>query len=195
MPAAALAPGNAPPPRRYPAELEEVSAFARGHVTLRPVRPEDRQEHLRFLARVDPRDLHLRFGREWDEVPHEEIDRLTEVDYQREMAFVATYPAHSGAREIVGEARAGLDPGGQSAEFAIVVRTDFQRTGLGRLLLGKLVAYYRARGLRYLYGLVAAGNDGMLALARSLGFDVDMIEGSPTAVVTLKLQPPKRAAG
>jgi GNAT superfamily N-acetyltransferase len=180
---------------RYPAELEEVSAFSRGHVTLRPVRPEDQAEHERFLAQVDPRDLRLRFGRDWEEITPAELARLTEVDYEHDIAFVATYPAHSGTSEIVGEVRAALDPGGRSAEFAIVVRTDFQRTGLGRLLLRKLAEYYRTRGLRYLYGLVAPHNRGMIGLAASLGFDVDMVEGSTIAVVTLKLQQPDASRG
>jgi GNAT superfamily N-acetyltransferase len=181
--------------RRYPAELEEVTAFARGHVTLRPVRPEDDAEHARFLAQVDARDLRLRFGRDWEALDPAEVAQLTEVDYARQMAFVAVYPAHGGGSEIVGEARAALDPGERSAEFAIVVRTDFQRTGLGRLLLRKLADYYRARGLRYLYGLVAPHNRAMIGLAASLGFDVDVVEGSTTAVVTLKLQQAAVAGG
>jgi acetyltransferase len=111
---------------------------------------------------------------------------MTQIDYEREMAVVAVI-AEPDAPAIVGEIRASPDPGGTSAEFAIVVRSDVQRLGLGRKLLQKLIDYSRARGLHRLYGLVAATNRRMLGLARTLGFDVDVVPGAATAVITLDL--------
>jgi acetyltransferase len=79
-------------------------------------------------------------------------------------------------------------PYGASAEFAIVVRSDLQGLGLGRTLLEGLIEACQARGVERLYGLVAPSNSGMLALARSMGFDVEHVPGGTAVVVSLDLQ-------
>ncbi len=172
----------------YPRELEEVIELAGRRVTLRPIRGEDEVQHDEFLARVDPNDLRFRFGREMGGVPRSELARMTEIDYEREMAFIATVPRAEGGWETLGEVRALADPYGARSEFAIVVRTDLQRMGLGRVLLEKLIGYCRARDVQLLYGLVAPSNTGMLGLARELGFEVEHVPGGRTVVVSLDLQ-------
>lgn len=174
--------------RPYPKTLEEWFELRCGPVMLRPIRAEDGPEHARFLMRVAPADLRLRFGRALRDVPPTELARMTQIDYEREMAFVATSARAEGGGEIVGEIRAAAEAEGARAEFAIVVRSDFQGQGLGRILLEKLIRYLRERRVRRLYGLVAVSNTPMRGLARQLDFEVDVVQGSATAVVTLELQ-------
>lgn len=171
---------------RDPNDFRETMAIA--GVTLRPLRAEDAVEHDKFIARLDPGDARLRFGRDIAEVPRSELDRLTRIDGEREKAFVATLPRADGRWEIVGEVRAREDSYGARSEFAIVVRSDLQGLGLGRALLEMVIAFCRARGGRLLYGLVAASNTPMLGLARRLGFEVDHVPGGRTVVVSLDLQ-------
>lgn len=158
-------------------------------VIVRPMRAGDAVLHRDFLARVDSGDLRLRFGRDLADVPHSELARLRAVDRAREIVFVATIPRAGGGCEIAGEVRARADPApyGARSEFAIVVRSDLQRLGLGRLLLERLIAECRPRKVQQLYGLVAASNAGMLALARRTGFDIDHVPGGGTVVVSLDL--------
>jgi acetyltransferase len=167
------------------ASSEELIDLRGVRVTLRPIRADDAAMHDAFIAGLDPVDLRFRFGGRIAEVPHPERERMTKVDPDREITFVATVRRDDGDCEILGEVRARADPYGARAEFAIAVRSDRQRLGLGRVLLEKVVRFCRENGVRQLYGLVAPTNTGMLALARRLGFDVDHVPGGTTAVVSL----------
>ncbi len=103
------------------------------------------------------------------------------------MAFIATCEDPEGRRETLGVVRAISDPDGTLAEFAILVRSDLKGKGLGTLLLRKIVAYGRGRGIGRLTGEVLERNARMLALARDLGFAVARGDGPGTCRVTLDL--------
>lgn len=154
----------------YPDQLEERVHWQGTEILLRPVRPDDARRHAEFLARLTPEDLRLRFFQARPHLGSSEVARLTQIDYAREMAFVAVRADES---ETLGVVRAVADPDNEEAEFAIVVRSDLQQHGLGQLLLDKLVRYSREHGTVRLVGWVLAENHGMLALARSRGFVVD----------------------
>ena len=96
--------------------------------------------------------------------------RFTQIDYDREMAFVATSLGADNKPETLGVVRALADPDNQAAEFSIVVRSDLKGRGLGRILLNKIIVYCKVRGTRQLIGQILANNRRMLALAKDLGF-------------------------
>jgi acetyltransferase len=156
--------------RPYPDELEERVDWQGGRLLMRPIRPDDGPSHQAFAEQLTPEDLRLRFFQQRRELPLSEIARLTQIDYAREMAFIALA---DGDPATLGVARAVADPDNVEAEFAVTVRSDQQRRGLGRLLLDKLVRTCRAQGTQRLVGLVLPENRGMIALARSLGFEHD----------------------
>ncbi|MCC6611709.1 MAG: bifunctional acetate--CoA ligase family protein/GNAT family N-acetyltransferase [Burkholderiales bacterium] len=174
--------------RPYPKALEEWVELAGRRLLLRPIRGEDSAEHDAFIGGVDPGDLRLRFGREVRQLPRSELARLTQIDYEREMAFIATVARAEGGSETVGEVRMSAEPDGIRAEFAIVVRSDFQGKGLGRALMEKMFRYCRERGVELLYGLVDASNARMLGLARRLGFEIERSSDGRTAVISLDMQ-------
>lgn len=156
--------------RPYPQELEERTEFLGREIVLRPIRPEDEPEHARFLAAIEPQDLQLRFFRVVRAFVHSQLARFTQIDYDREMAFIAT--ARVNGDETLGVVRAISDPDGASAEFAILIRSDMKGKGLGSLLMKKLIRYCCERKIGELVGDVLATNTRMLALARDLGFQV-----------------------
>jgi acetyltransferase len=172
----------------YPAELEETVALGDTSFLVRPIRPQDGQRLLEFYARADPADMRLRFFFTRRAVPHSEVARYSQIDYDREMTFVALATDTQGRTTIVAEASALSDPDHVSAQFAIQVASDWQGKALGHLMLSKLIAYLRSRGTRELTGLCLKENTGMAALARSLGFVVSTrsIE-SETVSMTLTL--------
>lgn len=98
---------------------------------------------------------------------------MTQIDYDREMAFVAVRRLDN-AEEILGVTRAISDPDNMDAEFAVLVRSDLKGLGLGRRLMEKLIAYTRDHGLKRLNGITMPNNRGMVVLARKLGFQVDI---------------------
>jgi acetyltransferase len=176
--------------RPYPRELEEHIEFLGRPTILRPIRPEDEPQHARFLGAIDPQDLRLRFFRFVRGFEHSELARMTQIDYDREMAFVAVCRTEALDEETLGVARAITDPEGTRAEFAILVRSDLKGKGLGALLMDRLVRYCRGRGVAELVGDVLPENRRMLALARDLGFEVLRAEDEDTVRLKLVLNPP-----
>lgn len=154
--------------RPYPGELEETWTFGDATLAVRPIRPDDGERLARFYADASAADLRLRFFLSRREVPHSELARYCQIDYEREMTFVAL----DGDR-LVGEVRAVADPDNHEAEFAVQVAGDWQKRGLGRRLMRKLLAYLHARGTTEVFGGCLHDNVGMVALARELGFVVD----------------------
>ena len=157
----------------YPAELVETMSWQGGPIVLRPIRPEDEPQHREFVERLEPHDLRLRFFSSRRELPRSELARLTQIDYAREMAFIAVRTAADGTQQTLGVVRAVADPDNIDAEFAIVVRSDLKAQGLGHLLMRKMIGYLSARGTRRMVGLVLKENRPMLELTRHHGFVVD----------------------
>ena len=106
----------------------------------------------RVLNALDPEDVHFRFFMRMRELQRPQLARLTQIDYDREMAFIATCERDPGRFETLGVARVIADPDNVSAEFAIIVRSKLKGQGLGLILLRKLIAYCRSRGTREVVG-------------------------------------------
>ena len=159
--------------RPYPSELVETIEWQGRELTLRPIRPEDEAQHLAFLERLDPVDIRMRIFYSRRSIERSELARLTQIDYEREMAFIATAPLPEGGEETLGVVRAIADPDNRDAEYGIVVRSDLKGGGLGGRLMDKLIAHLRARGTKRLVATVLKENERMLELTRELGFELD----------------------
>jgi acetyltransferase len=160
--------------RPYPSDLEEEIELDGHKVLLRPIRPEDEPAHHEFFTRLEPQDIRFRFFGVVKELDHSQLARYTQIDYEREMAFIAV-PALGGPGSpggTLGVVRAICDPDNERAEFAIIVRSDMKGQGLGAKLLEKLIRHLHAHGTAQVVGEVLASNEPMLALAKRLGFRV-----------------------
>lgn len=157
--------------RPYPKELEEMVALRDGRqVFVRPIRPEDQPAHERFIAGLSEDDLHSRFFASIRKLENSQMARLTQIDYDREMAFIAIANGDRSG-ETIGVVRAVADPDNQRAEMAVVVRSDMKARGLGFALMEKIIRYCRARGTGELVGETLSTNQPMLTLAAELGFE------------------------
>jgi acetyltransferase len=141
-------------------------------VMLRPIRPEDEPAHREFLSELTPEDNRFRFFGKVKELSHEEMAHYVNIDYDTEMAFIACTKNEDGAcaHVTLGVVRVIIDAQGETAEFAIVVRSDVHHQGLGWKLMDKMTGYCRSRGLKTLTGEVLSENHRMLSLMRDLGF-------------------------
>ena len=163
--------------RPYPQQLEEYFETASGHrVLLRPIRPEDEPRHHEFISRLTPEDIRFRFFGLVKSLPHSEMAKLTQIDYDREMAFIATGVDKHIRHETLGVVRTVTDANNQTAEFAVVVRSDLKGEGMGRKLLSKMIEYCQARGTKVMKGEVLSINHRMLNLASALGFSITPLE-------------------
>ncbi len=158
--------------RPYPSALEERVELAGQQLLIRPIRPEDGQRLMAFYAKASPADMRLRFFMSRREVPHSELARYSQIDYDREMTFIALATLASGEQAMVAEVRAVCDPDNIKAEFAIQVASDWQGKGLGKLLLDKLTSYLRKRGTSEVVGQCLRENAAMASLAQKVGFKV-----------------------
>ena len=179
----------------YPAELTETIDWQGQQLTLRPIRPEDEPRHREFVDSLDAEDLRMRFFYSRRIMERPELARLVQVDYTREMAFIATVPDENGNEKTLGVARAIADPDNIGAEFGIILRPGMKGTGLGRILMDKLIRYQRAAGTQQLVATVLVENDRMRQLGQALGFSETPTPGDATThQLTLDLQPRARKA-
>jgi acetyltransferase len=162
--------------RPYPAELEELVDWQGGKLLLRPIRPEDGQAHVAFFNALTPDDVRYRMFVRVRELQPAQLARFTQIDYDREMAFIATRPDAEGHPETLAVGRVVADPDNISAEFAVTVRSDLKGKGLGRMLMNKLIAYCRARGTREIVGEALPQNSPVIGLVRKLGFTVGPVD-------------------
>jgi len=152
----------------YPAELASRETLRDGTmVELRPIRPEDEPLVHDLVAHMSPEDLRLRFFTPVRSLTHRFAARLTQIDYDREMALVALE-----SRTGLGIARFFADPDREKAEYAVSVRTDWHGRGVGYLLMNRLIEVARQWGIGELVGDVLSNNRPMLAMSRELGFAI-----------------------
>jgi acetyltransferase len=161
--------------RPYPRDLEETVSLRDGRpVLLRPIRPEDEPAHVTFISRLTPQDIRFRFFGFVRRLEHVQMARMTQIDYDREMAFVAVTLDSDREPETLGIVQTITDPDNVVAEFSMVVRSDLKGLGLGGQLLGKMIRYGQSRGTREIMGQVLPDNRDMLRLTRRLGFTARM---------------------
>ncbi|HET9642124.1 MAG TPA: bifunctional acetate--CoA ligase family protein/GNAT family N-acetyltransferase [Burkholderiaceae bacterium] len=171
----------------YPAELAETVQWRGERIELRPIRPEDGPQHQAFVEQLAPQDLRLRFFSARRELPKSELARLTQIDYAREMAFIAVRTTEERGEETLGVVRAVTDPDNIEAEFAIIVRSDLKQRGLGRMLLHKMIDYLRAKGTQQLVCDVLPENESMRQLAQAEGMTLDSKASSGDALRFVRL--------
>lgn len=175
--------------RPYPFELEETLTLPDGStVFIRPVRPEDESTFIAGFARLSREDIRMRFMHNVKELTHDEAARLTNIDYDREMALVVFRQRPNEAQEGCGVARFVSDPDRERAEFAIILLREATGIGLGSLLLHRLIDCARDQGLREIYGEILRENESMLELCQAMGFTLHVCpEDVGVMIATLAL--------
>jgi acetyltransferase len=149
----------------YPVELEIDIEHRGERLHIRPIRPDDEALLQRFVRHMSAEDIRLRFFGPLRELTHEMAARLTQIDYDREMAFLLL-----DGEELLGVGRLAADPGFEQAEFALIIASDRQRRGYGALLLGHVLDYAKARGIKRVVGHILRENHRMIGLSKRLGF-------------------------
>jgi acetyltransferase len=176
--------------RPYPRELEREFPLADGRkLRLRPILPEDETMIQQLFQRLTPEEIYMRFHGGMKILRHTLAARLTQIDYDREMALVLADPGAPGKSGIYAVARLAADPDFERAEFSLLVEHELTGHGVGTRLMQALIEYARAHGIGELDGLVLCENTVMLDLCRRLGFRLERISGQRDAVnVNLKLR-------
>jgi acetyltransferase len=160
--------------RAYPAQyISAISLVDGTHVTVRPIRPEDEPQMMKFHESLSEQSVRFRyFGSLTVEnrTGHERLVRTCFNDYDREIALVAERKEAATAAEILGIARLIRSHGLDEAEFAILIADAWQGKGLGTALLRRLVETARTEKFRRITGRILAENGRMLEVSRNAGF-------------------------
>jgi len=168
---------------RYPFELVGTHRLKSGRLVLtRPIHPQDETLVQSFVRGLSARSRYFRFHNAIRELDPRMLHAATHVDYRRHLALIAEWFDGESETEI-GAARYAVREDQRTAEFAVVIADAWQRQGLARHLLERLIAIASQRGLRRLEGDVLEDNHAMLALVRELGFEVHEHTSEPGVLV------------
>jgi acetyltransferase len=162
--------------------LGELHETIRGgeRVLIRQARPEDMALYPDFLRNVSAEDLRLRFFGSITELSAAEIDKLTNLDYRHEMAFIAL---DEETGQMLGLVRLIDELDEKTAQFAILVRSPLKGHGLGWELMQRVIDYAKEKGLRRVCGDVLEENTTMLQMCAELGFHAEDIGSNIRRVV------------
>ncbi|HVT62054.1 MAG TPA: GNAT family N-acetyltransferase, partial [Legionellaceae bacterium] len=167
----------------YPNHLISTCTLKDGvKVGIRPISPEDVRLEQDFIQQLSSKSKYFRFMGNMQELSLKKLIRFTQIDYDREMALVAT------SKEIIiGIARYSTNPDFQTCEFAIVVADAWQGKGLGYQLMSHLIQIAQERGLKIMSGAIFPSNAGMLTLVKDLGFSIQIDQRDPRMQIASKL--------
>jgi acetyltransferase len=158
----------------YPSKYEWEFPLDDGKVLLRPIKPEDEGIWAEMVEAFSPATTEYRFFGPVNEITKGMLVRYCHIDYDREIAIAAiTQPKNARKKkQMLGVARLSIETANaEEGEFAVVVRDDYQRKGIGSKLMDALIQAARDRHVRQINGFVLAANPGMARFAESLGFD------------------------
>jgi len=159
---------------RYPVELERLDTLRDGtEIFFRPVKPTDEHELSEMLYSLSEKSVQTRYMTHTMTFPHKDVQQLTNIDYQRDIAIVGVVPGPSGDEHIVAMAQYFLDPKLHAAEVAFVVHDEWQQKGMGTYLLDYLTKIAKQRGVKRFFAKVLPSNKPMLAIFHNSGFNVN----------------------
>ena len=176
-----------PYPTKYvvPWKLEDGT-----DVLLRPIRPEDEGIESEFINGLSEETSRYRFFNIVRNLPHSDLVRFCNIDYDREMAIVAEI-TEGGRRREIGVGRLIAEPDRKRGEFAVVIADQYQTKGLGRKLVDMLIDIAEERRFESIFGVVLRDNAPMLALCREMGFSVKYEEDYARVELALKVSTPQ----
>jgi acetyltransferase len=179
-----LRPPGSPPPALiispYPAELTSRVETKGRRFLLRPIRPEDADGYAAMFARFAQEDMRFRFFSAMRRLPTEQIVRMTDIDYAREMAIIAV--DETSGQPAGGARLVRSDTDGAQAEFAVGVEPAAKGHGLGTALMRAVINWGRSQGVKEITGQILADNAPMLAFIQRLGFELARVPGEPDVV-------------
>jgi acetyltransferase len=161
--------------RPYPVQYVAAWTMRDGtRVTIRPLGPEDEPLLARFHATLSEESVYHRYFAHLqleERISHARLTRMCACDYDREIALVAEHQADgTGQSELLGAGRLSKVHGRNEATFALIIRDAYQGRGLGTELLQRLVRIGRDERLDRITATMLAGNHGMQAVSRRVGF-------------------------
>jgi acetyltransferase len=170
----------------YPDYLITTCEIEGKNITIRPIRPEDAEMEKEFISLLSKQTKYFRFMENIKELSPAMLIRFTQIDYDKEMALVATL-TDKNKEKTIGICRYIINPDGETAGFAIVVADACQNKGVGSKLITSLLNAAKIKNLKSIEGIVLATNLWMLQLAKHHGFEILSNNDDPGINVVKKI--------
>ncbi|WP_168012862.1 bifunctional acetate--CoA ligase family protein/GNAT family N-acetyltransferase [Halomonas salinarum] len=154
----------------YPEELRERVELDGMDVEVRPIRAEDAPLITGFHRHLSEESIRFRYFHHKADLTKRDLATLADINYDRQMAFIAVRLDESGLSEMMGVVRVWNDPDNIRTEFSIIIRDDLHGHGLGRLLMTKMIRYCQGVGTLEMFGKIMIDNQPMRSLLKQLGF-------------------------
>lgn len=138
---------------------------------IRPIRPEDEPLIYHLFKTVSEETIVFRFNQRLTDMPHERLARYCQLDYERELAFVAVIKESPEQERIIADVRMLKMPDLETAEVAILVADEWQGHGIGTMLIDYCITIARELEIKTLWMEILRKNSRMLHIAKSSGFD------------------------
>lgn len=178
--------------RPYPTQYVESWTMKDGTpLTIRPIRPEDEPQAVKFHQMLSEETVYLRYAhllKLSHRIAHERLSRICFVDYDRQMALVAEYTnPKTGENQIAGISRLSKLHGTNEAEASILIADRFQHQGLGTELMRRLLQIAGDEKLSRIWADILTDNRAMQRICQKLGFRIERIIGEPMVKATFDL--------
>ncbi len=174
----------------YPLKLEESRTIDGQQMVIRPAKPVDERRIQEHFYSLNKADVVSRFFHEKSHFVREEMKGLSQIDYIKDLTIVAVV-GEFGFGRVVGVGEYFLEPAMNVAEVAFSVSKEFQRKGLGKILLFKLTEAAREHGISGLVAYTSPNNHGMIRLFKTLPFKTRSSYDGGVISLTCRFDEPK----
>lgn len=156
---------------------------------IRPIHSDDRERLIELFYQLSPESRYLRFAHAISKLPNEFLEDILELDYEKEIAFVACLDQENDNGSIIGIARYVSDETEKTCEFSISVSDKYSAHGVGMNLMDYLIKYAKQMRLKRMIGYLLTNNAKMIIMTRELGFQLGPLDNEPNfKIATLDLQ-------
>ena len=159
-------------PNIYPIQYIDPILLTDGTlVQLRPIHPIDGSRAEVFKKKLSAESIYNRFLGYIPIISPKLVERLTNIDYSKDMAIVAEVHPENKGKEVIAVARIASEKGQHTeTEFAIIIADEWQGKGLGKILTQYMIYVAKDMGFEKIYALVFSDNTQMLEILRKNGF-------------------------
>lgn len=160
---------NGPLQCHYPQnEDTEIILNDQTRISVRPSKASDVTGLQDLFYKLPPEDVYTRFFRPLKQFSMSEAEYFCNVDYEKEMAFIAAVGDHD-QEQIIGSSFYVVDPATNMAEVAYMILHEWQGRGLGNVLQERMAVYAKSKGILGFKADILCENTAMIRLAKRCG--------------------------
>jgi acyl-CoA hydrolase/ribosomal protein S18 acetylase RimI-like enzyme len=174
----------------YPIHLEETLEIDGEQITVRPVKPVDERRIQEHFYNLDKDDVVARFFHEKTAFLKEEIEGVSQIDYVKDLTMVVIV-GEFGFGRVVGIGEYLIDPATNVAEVAFSISKEYQKKGMGKILLKKLASAAMENDISGLVAYTSPNNRGMIKLFNQLSYKVSTFFDGDMLTLSCKFDEPE----